>query len=99
MKGKTKRILVVVAKGTPSCEWPTENMLTESLLGVGKGVGGEVRANKCVKNDSEIVPSRGLRKWDNMQMILGIKNYYQKKKGSEEKALFLFFYSITVLKL
>ena len=99
MKGKTKRILVVVAKGTPSCEWPTENMLTESLLGVGKGVGEEVRANKCVKNDSEIVPSRGLRKWDNMQMILGIKNYYQKKIGSEEKALFLFFSSITVLKL
>ena len=95
MKGKTKRILVVVAKGTPSCEWSTENMLTESLLGVvmvvGKGVGEEVRANQCVKNDSEIVPSRGLRKWDNMQMILGIKNYYQKKKGSEEKALFLFF--------
>ena len=95
MKGKTKRILVVVAKGTPSCEWPTENMLTESLLGVvmvvGKGVGEEVRANKCVKNDLEIVPSRGSRKWDNMQMILGIKNYYQKKKGSEEKALFLFF--------
>ena len=42
--------------------------------------GGEVRANKCVKNYSEIVSSRGSRKWDNMQMILGIKNYYQKKK-------------------
>ena len=54
-------------------------------------MGEEVRANKCVKNDSEIVPSRGSRKWDNMQMILGIKNYYQKKKGSEEKTLFLFF--------
>ena len=84
MKGKTKRILVVVAKGAPSCEWPTENMLMESLLGVvmvvGNGVGEEVRANKCVKNDLEIVPSRGSRKWDNMQIILGMKNYYQKKK-------------------
>ena len=58
---------------------------------VGKGVGEEVRANKCVKNDSEIVPSRGLRKWDNMQMILGIKNYYQKKKRKWGKSTFFIF--------
>ena len=46
MKGKAKRILVVVAKGAPSCEWPTENMLMESLLGVVMVVGrGWVR--KC----------------------------------------------------
>ena len=68
-------------------------MLMESLLGVvmvvGKGVGEELRANKCVKNDSEIVPSRGSRKWDNKQMILGIKNYYGRKKGNEGKNTFL----------
>ena len=59
-------------------------MLMESLLGVvmvvGEGMGEEVPANKFVKNDSEIVPSRVSLKWDNMQMILGIKNYQQKKK-------------------
>ena len=95
MKGKTKRILVLVAKRAPSCKWPIENMLMESLLGevvvvVVEGVGEEVPANKFVKNDSEIVPSRGSRKWDNMQMILGIKNYYQKKKKEMRKKHFFF---------
>ena len=48
---------------------------------VGEGVGEEVPANKFVKNDPEIVPFRGSRTWDNMQMILGIKNCYKKEKG------------------
>ena len=95
MKGKTKRILVVVTKRTPSCKWLIESMLMESLLGVvmvvGKGVGEEVRANKFVKNGSEIVPSRGSRKWDNMQMILRIKNYYQKEKKKRGKNTFFVF--------
>ena len=59
-------------------------------MAVGEGVGEEVPANKFVKNDSEIVPSRGSWKWNNTQMILGIKNYYKKKKGNEEKTFFCY---------
>ena len=78
-------------------------MLMESLLGVVMvvvvGVGEEVPANKFVKNDSEIVPSRVSLKWDNMQMILGIKNYQQKKKMKWGKKHFFVTWRITVLKL
>ena len=58
---------------------------------VGEGVGEEVPANKFVKNDPEIVPFRGSRTWDNMQMILGIKNCYKKEKGKWGKNIFLLF--------